>query len=124
MSNGRCFTFNESFDQRVGVTQGVNFLVNFDYPATKAEMDNPATIFLHQPNQQPIIKNIMGKNFYAAPGHIMNLKFSATVMDSTEDFDAMNFKSRLCNENIDDGEINCLMDQISVHAKSVCGCQP
>ena len=125
MSNARCFTFNESsFDQRVGNTQGVNFLINYDYPVSTADNNEPVTVILHEPNQQPDIDNIMGKNFYVAPGHIMNLKFSATVIDSTEDFDAMNFKSRLCNEHIEDGEINCYMHRISDHAKSVCGCQP
>ena len=43
----------------------------------------------------------------------MDLKFSTTVIDSTADFDAMNFESRLCNEEIGHGEINCLMHQIS-----------
>ena len=125
MSNGRCFTFNESsFDQRVGHTQGVNFMVNYDYPAIKDEMNDPVTIILHEPNQKPDIKNIMGKTFRVAPGHIMDLKFSATVIESTEDFDAMNFGSRICNENKEDGEINCLIHQLSDQAKSRCGCEP
>ena len=125
MSNGRCFTFNEaSFDQRVGVTQGVNFMINYDYPVSEGEINNPVTIILHEPNQQPDIKNIMGKNFHVSPGHIMDLKFVATVTDSTADFDAMHFESRLCNEDTGYGEINCLMHQISDLAKSMCGCQP
>ena len=66
----------------------------------------------------------MGKNFRVTQGQVMNLKFSATAIDSTEDFDAMNFESRLCNENIEDGEINCLMHQIIDRAKNVCACQP
>ena len=36
----------------------------------------------------------------------------------------MHFESRLCNEDNGHGEINCLMQQISDLAKSVCGCQP
>ena len=36
----------------------------------------------------------------------------------------MKFESRLCNEHLDDGKINCLMHQLSDIAKSVCGCQP
>ena len=49
----------------------------------------------------------------------MDLKFSATVVDTTENFDALNFDSRLCNENYENGEINCLIqkiyDQAEVH---------
>ena len=123
MSNGQCFTFNESsFDHRVGLTQGVNFVINYDYPGTADEINNPATIILHDPNQQPDIKNIMAKNYPVEPGHIIDLKFSATVIESTEDFDAMNFESRLCNEH--DGKVNCLMHQLNELAKYVCGCQP
>ena len=125
MSNGQCFTFNEStFDHRVGRTQGVNFLVNYDYPMIRAEMNNPVTIILHEPNQEPDIKNIMGKNFHVAPGHIMDLKFVSTVSDSTKDFDDMNFESRLCNTNMEQGEIECLMDQIHDRARTACGCKP
>ena len=122
MSNRQCFTSNESsFDHRVGLTQGVNFVINYDYPEREGE-NNPATIILHDPNQQPDIKNMMAKNFRVEPGHIIDLKFSATVIESTEDFDAMNFESRLCNEH--DGKVNCLMHQLSELAKYVCGCQP
>ena len=89
MSNGQCFTFNESsFDHRVGLTQGVNFVINYDYPATADKINNPATIILHDPNQQPDIKNIMAKNYPVERGHIIDLKFSATVIESKEDFDA------------------------------------
>ena len=45
------------------------------------------------------------------PGRIMDLKFSATVVDTTENFDALNFDSRLCNENYENGEINCLIQR-------------
>ena len=121
MSNGQCFTFNES---SFGLTQGVSFVINYDYPATADEINNPATIILNDPNQQPDIKNIMAKNYPVERGHIMDLKFSATVIESKEDFDAMNFDSRLCNQNKEDGETNCLMHQISDQAKSVCSCQP
>ena len=125
MNNGQCFTFNEStFDHRVGRTQGLNFLVNYDYPMIRAEMNNPVTIILHEPNQQPDIKDIMGKNFRVHPGHIMDLKFVSTVSNSTKDFDAMNFESRLCNINVGQGEIGCLMDQIHERAMKVCGCTP
>ena len=125
MDNGQCFTFNEStFAHRVGHTQGVNFLVNYDYPIISTEITNPVTIILHEPNQQPDIKNIMGKNFHVPPGYIMDLKFVSTVSDSTEDFDAMDLESRLCNMNIEQGEISCLMDQIQDRAMTACGCKP
>ena len=67
------FTFNESsFDQRVGLTQGVNFMVNYDYPTSKPDMNDPVTIILHEPNQKPDIKYIMGRNFPAAPARSSN----------------------------------------------------
>ena len=69
LNNQMCFTFNESsFDHRVGLTQGVNLLVNFDYPGIKSHIDEPVTITLHEPNQKPDIMNILGKNFRVAPG--------------------------------------------------------
>ena len=74
-----CFTFNESsFDHRVGLTQGVNLLVNYDYPGIKSHIDEPVTITLHEPNQKPDIMNIMGKNFRVASGkdYILYLKNS------------------------------------------------
>ena len=42
----------------------------------------------------------------------MDLKFSATVVETTENFDALNFDSRLCNENHENGEIDCLVQKI------------
>ena len=105
MNNGKCFTFNESsFDHTLGQTQGLNFVVNYDYPETYNDLWEPITIMLHEPSQKPDIENIMGMNFRAAPYRIIDLKFSATVVDSTEAFDAMNFNSRQCNEDTKNGE--------------------
>ena len=36
----------------------------------------------------------------------------------------MNFNSRLCNEDIENGEINCISDKINDQAIVNCGCQP
>ena len=79
---------------------------------------------LHEPNQSPDIKNIKGKHFYANPGHILNLKISTTVIESTEDFDVMHLNSRGCDKNFGYGEIDCIMKKIDEKAKSECGCSP
>ena len=54
--SGQCFSFNESIIPRLGLTQGLNFLVNYDYPGTSTELNQPIYISLHQPNKQPDIK--------------------------------------------------------------------
>ena len=121
----RCFTFNESsFTQMLGKTEGLNFLVNYDFPGTHMDMSKPFTIILHEPNQDPDIKNIKGKNFFVRPGKMVDLKITTTVVDSTEDFDTMSFESRLCNKDTGYGEVNCLMEHISGWAESNCGCRP
>ena len=120
-----CFTFNDSsFTHMLGKTEGLNFLVNYDFPGTHMDMSKPFTIILHEPNQDPDIKNIKGKNFFVRPGKMVDLKITATVVDSTEDFDAMSFESRLCNKDTGYGEVNCLMEHISGRAESTCGCRP
>ena len=121
----RCFTFNESsFTHMPGKTEGMNFLVNYDFPGTHMDMSKPFTIILHEPNQDPDIKNIKGKNFFVRPGKMVDLKITTTVVDSTEDFDAMSFESRLCNKDNGYGEVNCLMEHIRGRAESACGCRP
>ena len=121
----QCFTFNEtSFVQRLGQTQGFNLLVNFDYPGTINDMSNPVTIALHQQNQNPDLRNIKGGNFEVHPGRRLDLKIATTVVDATENFEAMDFDSRLCNRNLGYGEVNCLMKKITEGAKSDCHCQP
>ena len=123
LKNGHCFTFNESsFEHRLGRTQGLNILINYDHPGF--DINEPVSIILHESIEQPDINNVMGKNFFAAPGHIIDLKFSATVIDTTEDFDAMTFESRLCDNNIASGEVDCIAKQIFEKAKLDCKCQP
>ena len=125
MNNGKCFTFNESsFDHTLGQTQGLNFVVNYDYPGTSTDLGRPITIMLHESSQKPDVKNIIGMNFRAVPGHILDLKISATAINSTEAFDAMDFNSRLCNDGIENGEFNCISDNIIGRAIRNCGCQP
>ena len=120
-----CFTFNESsFPHKLGQTEGVNFLVNYDFPGTFMEMSKPFTIILHEPDQDPDIKNIKGKNFFVKPGKMVDLKITTTVVDSTADFDAMSFDSRLCNKDTGYGEVSCLMEYINGWAESKCGCRP
>ena len=125
MKEGKCVTFNKSsFDHTLGQTKGLNFVVNYDYPGTSADLSEPITIMLHEHTQKPDVKNIMGMNFHAAPGHEIDLKISATVINSTEAFDEMNFNSRLCNKDIENGEFNCISDKINDWAIGNCGCQP
>ena len=122
---GNCLTFNESsFAHMLGRTEGLNFLVNYDFPGTDVDMSKLFTIILHEPNQDPDIKNIKGKNFFVRPGKMVDLKIQTTVVDSTADFDAMSFESRLCNKDTGYGRVKCLRDLISGRAKSKCGCQP
>jgi hypothetical protein len=66
----------------------------------------------------------MGMNFRAAPGHMIDLKISATVIASTKAFDAMNFNSRQCDKGITNGEINCISEKIINRAVGNCECQP
>ena len=125
MDGGKCFTFNESsFDHTLGQTQGLNFVLNYDSPGTSTDLGKPITIMLQEPNQKPDIKNIMGMNYHAAPGHVIGLKIAATVIDTTEAFDAMNFNSRLCNEDIKNRKINCISEKITNRSVMHCGCQP
>jgi hypothetical protein len=120
-----CFTFNESsFAHMLGQTEGLNFLINYDFTGTIMEMRKPFTIILHEPSQEPDIKNIKGKNFFVRPGKMVDLKIDTTVVDSTADFDAMSFEKRLCNKDTGYGEVNCLMKQISSRAELKCGCRP
>ena len=120
-----CFTFNESsFAHMLGRTEGLNFLVNYDFPGTNMNMKEPFTIILHEPNQDPDISNIKGKNFFVRPGKMVDLKITTTVVDSTADFDAMSFESRQCIKDAGYGEVNCLMEHISNRAESKSDCRP
>ena len=125
MNFHQCFTFNESsFIPRLGRTQGLNFLVNYDYPGTRTEMNEPIMISLHEPSQPPDINDVKGKNFYASPGHILDLKISTTVIDSTKDFDAMSTKNKGCGDNTGHGEVDCITQKIIQRSESTCACQP
>ena len=125
IDQGNCYTFNESsFAHMLGQTEGLNFLVHYDFPGTLVDMSKPFTIILHEPNQDPDIKNIKGKNFFVRPGKMVDLKITTTVVDSTADFDAMSFESRHCNKDTGYGEVKCLMERIRGRAESHCGCQP
>ena len=97
--------------------------MNYDYPGTITEMKEPASIILHENNQDPDINNIKGRNFLAYPGSILDLKISTTVIDTTKDFDAMNIENKRCNGNFEYGQVKCLMKHIVSYAESVCGCQ-
>ena len=118
-----CYTFNESsFTPKLGLTQGLSFLVNYDYPGTFAEMEKPITVILHQNKMDPDIKNIKGKNFYIDPGSLVNLRMSTTIVDTTEDFDKLKFETRLCDNSVE--EIGCINEKIVRKAISDCGCTP
>ena len=120
-----CFTFNESsFTHMLGKTEGLNFLVNYDYAGTQLEMTKPFTIILHEPNQPPDLNNIKGKNFYVRPGRMVDLKITTVIVDSTADFEAMSFESRLCNKDAEYEEVTCFMKHIRKRAEGLCGCQP
>ena len=125
IDQGHCFTFNKSsFTHMLGKTEGLNFLVHYDFPGINMDMKKPFTIILHEPNQDPDIRNIKGKNFFVRPGKMVDLKITTTVVDSTADFDAMSFESRHCNKETGYGEVNCLMERISARAESKCDCRP
>ena len=125
INQDQCLTFNESFSSHMlGKTEGLNFLVSYDFPGTNMDMKQPFTIILHEPNQNPDIKNIKGKNLFVRPGKMVDLKITTTVVDSTADFDAMSFESRLCNNNNEYEEVNCLLEHISDRAESKCDCIP
>ena len=55
---------------------------------------------------------------------MIDLKISATVIDSTKAFDAMNNYSRQCEKEITNGEINCISEKIINRAVGNCECQP
>ena len=113
LQQGHCFTFNESnFTPELGHTQGLNFVVNFDYPGTNFELGQPSTIILHEPGMVPDITNIKGKNFEVFPGNHVRLRISTTILDSTEHFDDMSFISRHCHTNVEYGEVNCLVEKM------------
>ena len=119
----QCFTFsNSSMIPEPGPTQGLNFLINYDYPGTPSEMSQPAAIILHEQGTTPDIRNIKGENFFVNPGSLINLRISATIVESTNDFDAMPFEDRLCRRNW--GEMDCLNEKLNNVAISKCGCSP
>ena len=118
-----CFTFSNSLMiPELGPTQGLNFMVNYDYPGTPFEKSQPAAIILHEQGTIPDVKNIKGENFFVNPGSLMKLRISTTIVESTEDFDAMPFEDRLCSKNY--GEIDCISDKLINVAISECGCSP
>ena len=118
-----CFTFSNSLMiPELGPTQGLNFLVNYDYPGTPSEMSQPATIILHEQGTTPDIRNIKGENFFVNPGSLVNLKISTTIVESTDDFVTMPFEDRLCSKNY--GEIDCINEKLINIATSECECSP
>ena len=118
-----CFTFSNSLMiPELGPTQGLNFLINYDYPGMPFEMSQPAVIILHEQGTIPDIKNIKGENFFVNPGSLMNLRISTTIVESTDDFDAMPFEDRLCSKNC--GEMDCISEKLINVAISECGCSP
>ena len=113
ISERPCFTFNEStFTPELGHTQGLNFLVNFDYPGTNFDLNQPSTIILHEPGMDPDITNIKGKNFEVFPGNRVRLRISTTILDSTEHFNTMSIRSRQCHTHVGYGEVNCLVEKM------------
>ena len=123
--HGQCFTFNEtSFIPKLGKYKGLNILVNYAYPGTYFERKEPISISLHEPRRKPDIMNMKGKNYNVIPGRISNLRISATIIDTTEDFDAMSFESRLCEANASYGEVNCMAQAVINRAMIDCDCLP
>ena len=90
-----CFTFNETtLVPRLGPTEGVNFLINFDYLATDAELKQPISITVHEPEAHPDIENFERKNFIVFPGTHQFLRLGSTVLDSTRTFDEISLDRR------------------------------
>lgn len=56
-----CFTFKmPSSVPTLGLTKGLNFLVNFDYTASETEVNDPVSIVIHEPTESPDIEDIRG----------------------------------------------------------------
>ena len=130
---GQCLTFNEkSLTPKLGKSRGLNFLANYAYPGTSLELKEPIILTLHEAGKMPDIMNMKGKNFEILPGRIVDLKISTTVIDTTDDFNAIDFESRLCNNDmispgssrLISGEVNCLTKHILEKAKLDCDCHP
>ena len=124
--HGQCFTFNEtSFVPMLGEFRGLNILVNYGYPGTLLELNQPITIMVHEAGKIPDVMNVKGKNFFVNPGQRTNLKISTTVVDTTKDFDGMDFESRLCNDFGGYSQLECITDAIFSKAQVDCGgCLP
>ena len=99
MNNGRCFTslhlmsrhltkelvlHKESISWSIMITQLLNLIWMVQLPSFYMNLIRNLTL------------NISWEETFLLhrPGRLTNLKFSATIMDSTEDFDAMDFDSR------------------------------
>ena len=120
-----CFTFNEPTSvPRLGPTQGVNFLINFDYLATDTELKQPISITVHEPEAHPDIENFERKNFLVFPGTQQLLRLGSTVLDSTRTFDEISLDRRLCIADKFYKEIQCIMDNAMETATTLCGCKP
>ena len=124
IGNKKCFTFNESFTPELGTTKGLNFLVNFHHLGTAFDLRQGVEITLHESVAHPDIENTQGKNIKVYPGTAGFFRIATTVLDSTIDFDAMGFESRLCNSNTEYRQINCILDAIAEVAFNSCGCIP
>ena len=113
ISQRQCFTFNEtSFTPKLGLNQGLNFVINYNYPATKLEFNQPSEIIVHDPTEEPDFENIQGRNFYVQPGLDLVLTIPTTILDSTTNFNNMGIESRHCNKHHMYKEINCNMDKV------------
>ena len=125
LQSEHCFTFNEtSLKPKVGLTQGLNFILSFAYPGAFIEKNQPASIILHEPGTVPDVQNIKGKNFHVKPGSVYHLKISPTVIESTTEFDSMSLKKRGCDNVKGYGDIHCIYDYMFQMATSRCDCVP
>ena len=94
------------------ICEGLNFLVDFNYPATSSEFIQPILIILHDSMETPDVENIQGRNFFVYPGVEQTLTIRTTVINSTSNFDSMGIETRHCDENKLYKEINCVMDKV------------
>ena len=125
LDNEDCYTFNESIEPTLGPTQGLNFLVNYDYPGTFKELNKPVTISLHEPGKHPDTQNIKGKNYYIYPGNLISLGVSATVINTTNNFDdLLDLETKDCESQRGYDDIGCIQNQVSLEAFKRSGCYP
>ena len=126
MLREQCYTFqgNEKIPT-LEPSGGLNSMINFDYPGSNYDRGKPARIFLHEPGTLPDTAHIRNTYSLVDSGTVTTIKIKPTVIDETDDFNAMPIEKRNC-QFTENGytEVNCIIDKISLKAQQACGCLP